>query len=36
MSPTEYQQLVEFLGERFAEFDRRFTEIDARFTRLGD
>jgi chromosome segregation ATPase len=32
MSPTEYQQLVEFLGRQFAEVDRRFTEIDRRFT----
>ena len=28
MTPTEYQQLVEFLGQRFAEVDRRFTEMD--------
>jgi chromosome segregation ATPase len=27
MSPTEYQQLVEFLGHQFAEVDRRFTEL---------
>jgi len=27
MSPTEYQQLVEFLGGQFAEVDRRFTEL---------
>jgi len=32
MSPTEYQQLVEFLGLRFTEIDRRFTEMDGRFT----
>jgi transposase len=32
MSPTEYQQLVEFLGRQFAEVDRRFTEVDRRFT----
>ena len=32
MSPTEYQQLIEFLGLRFTEIDRRFTEMDGRFT----
>jgi chromosome segregation ATPase len=32
MSPTEYQELVEFLGHRFTEIDRRFTELDGRFT----
>ena len=31
MSPTEYQQLVEFLGLRFTEIDRRFTEVNRRF-----
>jgi chromosome segregation ATPase len=30
MSPTEYQQLVEFLGRQFAEVDRRFTETNGR------
>ena len=34
MSPTEYQQLVEFLGHRFAEIDRRFTEVDRRFNEM--
>jgi chromosome segregation ATPase len=34
MTSTEYQQLVEFLGQRFAEIDRRFTEIDRRFTEM--
>ncbi|HSF05195.1 MAG TPA: hypothetical protein VLG10_05330 [Methylomirabilota bacterium] len=28
MTPTEYQQLVEFLGHRFGEIDRRFDEVD--------
>ena len=32
MTPTEYQQLVEFLGPRFTEIDRRFAEMDGRFT----
>jgi chromosome segregation ATPase len=32
MSPTEYQQLVEFLGRQFAQVDRRFTEVDRRLT----
>jgi hypothetical protein len=30
MSPTEYQQLVEFLGRQFAEVDRRFAETNGR------
>ena len=34
MSPTEYQELVEFLGRRFGEIDRRFDEMDNRFTGL--
>ena len=34
MSPTEYQQLVEFLGHQFAQVDRRFTEVDRRFTEV--
>jgi uncharacterized membrane-anchored protein YhcB (DUF1043 family) len=31
MSPDEYQQLIQFLGERFTEIDRRFEAIDRRF-----
>ena len=31
MTSEEYQQLVEFLGQRFTEIDRRFTEVDRRF-----
>ena len=34
MSPSEYQQLVEFLGRQFTEIDRRFDEVDRRFTEL--
>jgi len=34
VSPTEYQQLVEFLGQRFAEVDQRFAQIDQRFTQV--
>jgi chromosome segregation ATPase len=34
MSPSEYQQLVEFLGTEFTAIDRRFTEMDRRFTEL--
>src|SRR5262245_26558981 len=34
MSPTEYQQLVEFLGQRFTEIDRRFDQIDGRFDQI--
>ena len=34
MTPTEYQQLVEFLGRQFTEIDRRFDEVDRRFTEL--
>lgn len=31
MSPTEYQQLVAFLGERFEGIDRRFDSFERRF-----
>ena len=31
MSPSEYQDLVAFLGERFETIDRRFEAIDRRF-----
>ena len=34
MTPTEYQQLVEFLGQRFTEVDQRFIPIDQRFTQI--
>ena len=30
MSPSEYEQLVAFLGERFTAIDRRFESIDQR------
>jgi chromosome segregation ATPase len=31
MSPSEYQQLIEFLGPRFEAIDRRFDAVDRRF-----
>ena len=31
MSPSEYQDLVAFLGERFQVIDQRFEVIDQRF-----
>ena len=31
MSPSEYQELVQFLGDRFTAIDRRFDAIDLRF-----
>jgi chromosome segregation ATPase len=34
MSPTEYEQLVEFLGRRFTEIDHRFEQIDHRFDQV--
>jgi chromosome segregation ATPase len=34
MSPSEYQDLVAFLGERFEAIDRRFGAIDRRFAAL--
>ena len=34
MSPTEYQELVEFLGHQFAQVDRRFAEVDRRLTAM--
>ena len=30
MSPSEYQQLVEFLGQQFASIDRRFASLEER------
>ena len=35
MSPSEYEQLVLFLGERFETIDRRFDTIDQRFDIVG-
>ena len=35
MSPSEYLDLVVFLGERFATIDWRFEAIDRRFDELG-
>ena len=34
MSPSEYQQLIEFLGHQFASIDRRFAEVDRRFATI--
>jgi chromosome segregation ATPase len=34
MSPTEYEQLVEFLGRQFTELEGRFEKIDQRFERI--
>ena len=34
MSPSEYQELVEFLGQQFAAIDRRFVGIDQRFVSI--
>jgi len=34
MSPSEYQDLVAFLGERFEAIDQRFEAIDRRFEGL--
>jgi chromosome segregation ATPase len=34
MSPSEYQQLVEFLGERFTAIDRRFESLDQQVREL--
>ncbi|HET9489583.1 MAG TPA: hypothetical protein VFR64_07505 [Methylomirabilota bacterium] len=34
MTPTEYEELAEFLGHRFGEIDRRFDESDRQFTEL--
>ena len=28
MSPSEYEQLVEFLGRRFEQIDQRFEQVD--------
>jgi uncharacterized membrane-anchored protein YhcB (DUF1043 family) len=34
MSPSEYEQLVQFLGPRFETIDRRFETLDQRFDEL--
>ena len=34
MSPTEYEQLVEFLGRKFTEIEQRFEQIDHRFEQV--
>jgi uncharacterized membrane-anchored protein YhcB (DUF1043 family) len=34
MSPSEYRDLIAFLGERFETIDRRFETIDRRFDEL--
>ena len=34
MSPSEYEQLVEFLGRQFTEIDRRFDKVDRRFEQV--
>lgn len=34
MSPTEYDQLAEFLGRRFTETDRRFDHLDGQVAEL--
>ena len=34
MTNSEYEQLVEFLGRRFAEIDQRFDQVDRRFTAI--
>ena len=34
MSPSEYQDLVAFLGERFKAIDQRFEAMDQRFDEL--
>jgi chromosome segregation ATPase len=33
--PTEYEQLVEFLGRRFAAIDQQFAAMDQRFAVIG-
>ena len=35
MAPTEYEQLVAFLGRQFTEVDRQFTEIGQQFSEIG-
>ena len=34
MSPSEYEQLVEFLGRQFTEIDRRFDQVDGQIAEL--
>jgi chromosome segregation ATPase len=34
MSPSEYEQLVEFLGRQFTDIDRRFDQVDGQIGAL--
>jgi hypothetical protein len=34
MSPSEYEQLVEFLGRQFTEIDRRFDQVNGQIAEL--
>jgi chromosome segregation ATPase len=34
MSPSEYQQLVDLLEQRFAQVDQRFAQVDERFAQV--
>lgn len=34
MSPTEYEQLVEFLGRQFTQIDQRFEHVDGQIAAL--
>lgn len=35
MAPSEYEQLVEFLGRQFTEIDRRFEQVDHQFNHIA-
>ena len=35
MAPSEYEQLVQFLGRQFAEVDRRFDLVAGRFDQIN-
>ena len=34
MSPSEYEQLVEFVGRQFTEIDQRFDQVDGQIAEL--
>jgi len=34
MAPSEYEQLIEFLGRKFTDIDQRFERIDQRFDQV--
>lgn len=36
MTPEQYTELIDFLGEKFGKIDQRFDRLEARFDALED